>query len=289
MTQVQGNITVQRRTTLFAAAALAAGALATTSTTALAQGVRVIHASPDAGLVDVIVGSGMSTLTTLQNIPFRNTDAIYNNLGAGSFNFTVTLAGDPGTVAFRIPDAGDIALTGTEFISAVAIGSLADLVGAGPEPIRPLVLVDDNTSVAGSARVRFIHASPDTPTVDIRLAGGGAVLFAGTSFGEVGDGNPGDMTDPYLTVPNGVYELEAVVVDPMSALIGAVVPLGSFDLSQSGLVATVLATGLVADLLNEGPVPLEATVYVDVVPAPGAAGMLAIAGIAAARRRRHGI
>lgn len=270
------------------AAALGAGIFTSIAAApALAQGVRVIHASPDAGLVDVIVGSGVNTIATLQNIGFRNTDAIYNNLGAGDFNFTVTLAGDPGTVAFRIPDAGDVTLAGNEFISAVAIGSLSDLVNAGPEPIRPLVLIDDNTSVAGSARVRFIHASPDTPTVDIRLAGGGAVLFAGTSFGEVGNGNPGDVNDVYLTVPNGVYDLEAIVVDAMSPLNGAVVQLGSFDLSQSGLVATVLATGLVGDLLSQGPVPLEATVYVDVVPTPGAAGLLAIAGLCAARRRRR--
>jgi LPXTG-motif cell wall-anchored protein len=66
--------------------------------------------------------------------------------------------------------------------------------------IEPLVLIDNNsTPEAGKAHVRFVHASPDAPAVDIAVADGGPVLFSNVEFKGVGD---------YLPVDAGTYDLE---------------------------------------------------------------------------------
>jgi hypothetical protein len=51
-----------------------------------------------------------------------------------------------------------------------------------------------------NARIRFVHASPNAPAVDIALADGGPVLFGNIEFKGVGD---------YIEVPGGAYDLEA--------------------------------------------------------------------------------
>jgi hypothetical protein len=67
--------------------------------------------------------------------------------------------------------------------------------------IEPLVLIDNNSApAAGKAHVRFVHASPDAPAVDIAVANGGPILFPNVSFKGVGD---------YLPVDAGTYDLEA--------------------------------------------------------------------------------
>jgi hypothetical protein len=68
--------------------------------------------------------------------------------------------------------------------------------------IAPQILTaTGGTPTAGQAWVRFFHASPDAPAVDIAVAGG-AVLFANVAF------NQGTT---YLPVPAGTYDLEARV------------------------------------------------------------------------------
>ncbi len=68
--------------------------------------------------------------------------------------------------------------------------------------IEPLVLVDNNSlPQAGKAHVRFVHASPDAPSVDIAVQGG-PVLFSNVPLKGVGD---------YLPVDAGTYDLEVRV------------------------------------------------------------------------------
>ena len=78
----------------------------------------------------------------------------------------------------------------------VAVGKLAD--------IEPIVLVDDNTlPVAGKAHVRFVHASPDAPNVDIYVKDG-PVLFENVPF---------KQAFPYVPVDAGTYNLEVRIHD----------------------------------------------------------------------------
>jgi LPXTG-motif cell wall-anchored protein len=158
------------------------------ATSALGQGdmarARVVHASPDAPAVDVWVNGSVA----FSNAPFKGiTD--YAELAPGSYQVQVTPTGATEPVVI---DA-TLDLTGGTDYTVVAVGELAN--------IEPLVLVDNNSApAAGKAHVRFVHASPDAPAVDIAVADGGPVLFANVSFKGTGD---------YLPVDAGTYDLEA--------------------------------------------------------------------------------
>jgi hypothetical protein len=146
--------------------------------------VRVVHASPDAPAVDVWVNDSIA----FSNAPFKGiTD--YASLDTGTYNVQVVPTGATEPVVI---DA-DLTLEAEDY-TVVAVGTL--------ENIEPLVLVDNNAAPAeGKAHVRFVHASPDAPAVDIAVAGG-PVLFSNVAFKEVGD---------YLPVDAGTYDLEVRV------------------------------------------------------------------------------
>jgi hypothetical protein len=188
------------------------------ATSALAQSdmarVRVVHASPDAPAVDVWVNGSVA----FSNAPFKGvTD--YASLGAGSYQVQVTPTG--ATTPIVIDATLDLA-AGTDY-TVVAVGLLAD--------IEPLVLVDNNSApAAGKAHVRFVHASPDAPAVDIAVANGGPVLFSNVPFKGVGD---------YLPVDAGTYDLEARVAGTTTVALS--VPGVQLD---EGTVYTIFAMGL---------------------------------------------
>jgi hypothetical protein len=155
------------------------------ATTAFAQSgqarVRVVHASPNAPAVDVLVNDGVA----FANAPFKGiTD--YAALDTGTYNVKVVPTGATTPVVIE----ADLALEAKDY-TVVAVGLL--------ENIEPLVLVDNNAApAAGKAHVRFVHASPDAPAVDIAVKDG-PVLFSNVAFKEVGD---------YLPVDAGTYDLE---------------------------------------------------------------------------------
>lgn len=206
-------------------ALVAAGLLASSAFADDAR-VRVVHASPDAPAVDVLVNGEVA----LADIAFTDITA-YASLPAGTYNVQVTPAGANEIVVI---DA-DLALAeGTDY-SVVAVGELAS--------IAPLVLVDDNTLDPSAARIRFVHASPNAPAVDIALAGG-PVLFGDVSFTE----NAG-----YISVPGGTYDLEVRLAGTETV----VLPLPGIAV-ENNTVYSVFATGLVG-----GTPALAATIGID--------------------------
>jgi hypothetical protein len=186
------------------------------ATVAMADGhqarVRVVHASPDAPAVDVLVNDGVA----FSNAPFQGiTD--YAALDTGAYNVKVVPTGATTPVVIE----ADLSLEAEDY-TVVAVGLL--------ENIEPLVLVDNNSApAAGKAHVRFVHASPDAPAVDIAVKGG-PVLFSSVSFKGVGD---------YTPVDAGTYDLEVrlagtetVALDVPGLTLG------------DGIVYTVFAMGL---------------------------------------------
>lgn len=144
--------------------------------------VRVVHASPDAPAVDVLV-NGAAAFT---NAPFKGVTN-YAALDAGSYDVQVVPTGATSPVVI----AATLGLDADKDYTVVAVGKL--------DAIEPIVLVDNNAAPAeGKAHVRFVHASPDAPAVDIAVKGG-PVLFSNVAFKGVGD---------YLPVAAGTYDLE---------------------------------------------------------------------------------
>lgn len=232
-------------------------ALALTAAAGIAHAsVRVIHASPDAPNVDVYVnttpGAGNADIQTLAFTAGTN----YVPLPSADYRFRVTPTGAAGPVVI---DA-TLPINSSQFVTVVATGFLSG--------IQPLVLNDDNTVTPGKAKIRFVHAAPDVPSVDIFAAGGTLPLFGNVSF----RGNGG-----YLEVDPGVFNLEV----RLNATGDLALPVPGVNLAAN-TVYTVFAMGSLAG----GNV--QAVLFNDsaAIPTPGALGLLAAAGIAAGRRRR---
>jgi hypothetical protein len=193
--------------------------------------VRVVHASPDAPAVDVWVNDAT---VAFSNAPFKGITQ-YADLDAATYNVKVVPTGAKEPVVIE----ADLELAADTDYTVVAVGKLAD--------IEPLVLMDNNSlPAAGKAHVRFVHASPDAPAVDIAVTGG-PVLFSNVSFKGVG---------AYLPVDAATYDLEVRLAGTETVALS--VP-GLALADQT--VYTVFAMGLAA-----GEPALEAVPSVDAEP-----------------------
>jgi len=184
---------------------------------AFAQGevmVRVTHASPDAPAVDICV-NGKVAFAALEF--GKTTD--YAKLPAGSYDVQVYPAGSncQGTAVI---DAKGLKLDAKAY-TVMAIGKLAE--------IKPLILVDNlSAPAAGKVHVRFVHASPDAPAVDITTADGTKV-FSNVAFGKSVDFTP---------LPAATYDLQARVAGTDTVALdlpGVTLP--------EGAILTVVAEG----------------------------------------------
>jgi hypothetical protein len=176
--------------------------------------VRVVHLSPDAPAVDVAV-NGQNAVTGAAYLDATG----YLPVPAGDVRITVTPTGQSTPVVI---DA-TVPLGANAFYTIAATGFLAD--------IQPLVLVDDN-SRSGQAKVRFVHTSADAPAVDVAVTEG-PILFGGVPF----RGASG-----YGAVDAGTYDLEVRVAGTSTVAL----PLPGVALS-GGTNYTAFAIGLLAD------------------------------------------
>ena len=121
---------------------------------------RVVHASPDAPAVDVVVNDNfasplVSHLSFPQFTPFVN-------VAPATYNVKVT---DSATQKLVPIDASVSPKAGISY-SVLAVDKLAAL--------EPLIVSDDPRRVATQAKVRIIHASPAAQNVDIYVTAPGA-------------------------------------------------------------------------------------------------------------------
>jgi hypothetical protein len=198
---------------------IASAILLTGFATAFAGGkdarVRVVHASPDAPSVDVLVDD---SLRAFEGTAFEQyTD--YAALPAGTYNVKVVPSGaGPGSAVIE----ADLSLFYNRDYTVVAVNLL--------DRIEALVLEDTNRPLSPKdSRVRFLHASPDAPPVDVAVSDGGPILFGDISFRELGD---------YIKVPAGLYDLEVRVAGTSTVAL----PLPGIEL-EGGKTYTVYATG----------------------------------------------
>jgi hypothetical protein len=211
--------------------------------TVLAQGgqarVRAVHASPGGPAVDVLINGS----TAASNVNYTDVTP-YGTVNAGATNIQVVPTDNPQSPLLTI----DTDLKANTDYTVAVVGQ--------PDSVEPLVLVDDNTPPPpGQARVRFVHASPNAPAVDVAQQGG-AVLFSNVSFKEAAG---------YILLAGGTFNLEVREAGTNNVVLS--VPNVAL---QSCNVYTIWAMGLV----NDQP-PLEAVTSTDATtscatPAPGA-------------------
>lgn len=181
---------------------------------------RAAHLSPDAPEVDIVITPPSSSEIVLTDVPFE-TVAAYSALAPATYQIEVLASGTT-TSVLDFP----VALASDQSYTVAVIGEL------GADTLEPLVFNDDPTLASpGNARVRFIHAAPDAPTVDITLTDG-SVLFDDIAYKSASD---------YIEVPATSYDLQ--VRDETGAVV--VLTLSNVTLAE-GEVYTVFAKGLLA-------------------------------------------
>jgi hypothetical protein len=177
--------------------------------------VRVVHASPDAPPVDVLVND---EIRAFEDVAFGDiTD--YAELDAGVYNVKVVPAG--GGPEDAVIEA-DLNLQFYTNYTVLAVNTL--------ENIEPVVFADstqdvDQLALFDKARVRFFHASPDAPAVDVRVAGG-PYLFEDVPFK-----NENGQATGYLFVPEATVDIEVLVAGTDTVVL--TVPAVMFDAGES--------------------------------------------------------
>lgn len=179
-----------------------------------ASKVRVIHASPDAPAVDILV-NGQKALSSIEFEQITD----YEPLKSGKYNIQVV----PEGLTTPVVIDADLKFARTQYYTIIALDNLNE--------IQPLVLRDVNRWVTpGYSRIRFVHASPDAPAVDIAVKDG-PVLFSNVEFKD----------NEYVRVKEGTYDLEVRIAGTETV----VLPLNNLNF-ENRAVYTAIATGEVS-------------------------------------------
>jgi hypothetical protein len=177
---------------------------------------QVVHASPDAPDVDVLVDGNalVPGLAFPEATPFVE-------VPGDTYEVAVTVAGNPGAVAIG---PVDLDLVSGERYSVLAVGELAT--------IEALILDDDPRRVATNAKLRIVHAAPNAGEVDLYLTEVGADIGAATPTLETVDfkANTG-----FLAVPAGDYDVTVTLAGTKTVAIGP----ATISISDGGVYTAV--------------------------------------------------
>ncbi|MEM9171904.1 MAG: DUF4397 domain-containing protein, partial [Pseudomonadota bacterium] len=166
---------------------------------------RVIHASPDAGPVDVIVNDDTAN-PILEDVEFAQFSG-FIEVPADTYNVKVTAANQPGVVAIN----ADLPLAAGVETSVYAVDTFAN--------IDAQLLVDDRRSVATQSKVRILHASPTAMDVDIFVTAPGTdITTVAPTFAAV----PFRAETGYVDLAAGTYTVTVTPTGTTTAAIGPV-------------------------------------------------------------------
>lgn len=221
---------------------------------------RVVHLSPDAPAVDVCVNPGSGFIGPVLAGAGDSDGLAYSEatgyvpVPAATYSVRIVAPGSANcnTALGGLPDVVGVAVAANSDYTAAAVGMLTP--AGGDEAFAIKLMADDNTPAnAAKAYLRFVHASPDTPAVDVGTGTGSSftAVWTGVDFGEVGQVGGGSYleTDP-LTDATVSARATGTTTDTL------VIP--GVDL-PAGVVATAFAIGN----LDGAPQPLKVLVCQD--------------------------
>jgi hypothetical protein len=221
---------------------------------------RVVHASPDAGPVDVLLGETV----VVPGLAYGSASQ-FAAAPSGEQQIRVVPAG-------QAPDQAAIDTTQT-----LEAGQAYQITATGLlEEIEATVNQVDLTALPeGQARLRVIHASPDLGTVDVALAGG-ATVAEGVEFR--GSSN-------YTTLDAGQYGLQLreadgdtllLEVPPTELQAGMVYDVYAIGQSEDGTLQAVVLTAQAAVRTGQVATPIAATPAAAATPAGVATPVVAV-------------
>jgi hypothetical protein len=222
--------------------------------------VRLAHLSPDAPAVDVCVDPGSGFIGPVLK-GAGDTDGLaypevtaYLDVPAATYAVRIVApnAADCATALGGLPDVEGVAVAEGGAYTAAAVGMLTP---AGDDEAFSIEVLADVSEAANAAQgyLRFIHASPDTPAVDVGTGSGESfsAVWTDVEFPNVGQVGGGDYLE---TDPLDGVEVSARASGTTSDAL--VIP--SVDL-PAGAVATAFAIGN----LDSDPKPLKVLICVD--------------------------
>jgi len=194
---------------------------------------RVVHASPDAPNVDVLVDSKI----VLTDVPYEAASK-YLTVKAGSRKIEVRATGGSADVI-----SASAPLTTNKAYTVLAVDFLAN--------ITPLILTDDNTPPSsGQIKLRLVHASPSAGPVDIYVEPPGTDI---NTVSPTLTNVPFKAASDYLAVAAGSYE---VFITPTGSKTVAI------DSGSITIAAGAIRTAVALDAPGGGT-PLTAVVLDD--------------------------
>ncbi|PRR78911.1 hypothetical protein CLLI_12500 [Clostridium liquoris] len=131
--------------------------------------IRFLHAIPSALNIDIYLNDRLMA----SNLSFKKFTE-YSPIAPGYYTLKIFVSGKTSN---PIIDTSFFA-TPNNIFTAAAAGNLNNI---------HLKLIEDipMTIVPGTTMIRFIHLSPDTPTVNVALTSREGIIFNNVSFGEV--------------------------------------------------------------------------------------------------------
>jgi hypothetical protein len=199
---------------------------------------RVAHFAPDAPAVDVClrphaasgafsIGPVLKSLSVTAGLSYPQVTA-YVPVPAGQYDVRIVApnAADCATALAGLPDITDLpSLPAGAYATVAAEGLLMSDAGPG---FGLHAYVDDHMVDAAKIKLRFVHASPGTPSVDVGLGTGESfvALFSNVAFGAAG--TPAYLeTSPVSSAtvvarPAGT-QTDALVIPGVSIPAGAIV------------------------------------------------------------------
>jgi mannitol/fructose-specific phosphotransferase system IIA component len=157
--------------------------------------VRVVHASPDAPAVDVLVDG----VRILESLPFREYSE-YLALPAGTHEIRVNVTGTGTTVLQAAPNVE----AGKDY-TAIAVG-----FAGGRSPALDLLLLEDDNALPadGNIKLRVVHGAASAPAVDV---------YVTTPFESLANKSallssvPFKLASGYVSVPVSLYQARVAV------------------------------------------------------------------------------
>jgi hypothetical protein len=205
---------------------------------------RVIHASPDAPKVNVLLDDE----ALLTEVNYKEGSG-FTDPSRGTYDVSVDAITPSGDVT--VIDVPDVEFSADTEYSILAVGKVAD------STLAPLVIANPRSAVpSGQARAQVVHAAPDAPAVSVYVTAPGADLATATALGTF---SFGENLGP-VEVPAGSYQIRVTLANNPAAVVydaGTVALPGGADLLLVAVANTTTGSAPISLLVNDGETQSE--------------------------------
>jgi hypothetical protein len=213
-----------RRAAWFAAMALAALGLSGCQGIAMNSAqLRVVDASPDAGVID----------------SYQNSSALAYNLGFGTMTSYIPMS--PGVYNLASEKAGTRQVLASSTETLAANKQYTEIIGAGVANLQQTLFLDESTPApSGRIAVRVINATTRAGAVDVYLVPMASTVSKSLSASPLAVNLGVGANSGYIDLPEGTYAIDVVPTGTVLASSTVTLLSGAQVAYASGAVRTVV-------------------------------------------------